>query len=432
MNLRFKTLTPFLVPLLTLIVFFTSVPVFAEGFSLFNIERRRPAFENTPGYLILPIPYKLPGLGQGMMLIGYAGNIMGTSSDVFVIGFNGDAEGYYGVADEFFVIPKLLYFGASKIEVSKYALNSYSSRGMESEKNDFNIMVGDLYSQGVGKMTLTFFERKLEFSLSKTETMGRSTEILTSDGDLIPGTNISNEFRNNQINALVRADLTDDFNDPRKGLKINGLLDRVTADTSATPDYDVYSLDLTAYVPVLEESTVAFQYFQSDAYVSREGNTDLESLKTEKGFSQCGGDASCESAILKDAKNTLNANKNGSAMALGGTDRLRSYPMGRYRAAHTRFYATEFRWNFNTSKSDLNLWLLKDVQEALQVAFFWEQGSVSENSADLGSIVRNSYGTGIRMVAASGNVYRIDFATGDEGSEMAVIFKYPWQNQQGG
>lgn len=55
-----------------------------------------------------------------------------------------------------------------------------------------------------------------------------------------------------------------------------------------------------------------------------------------------------------------------------------------------------------------------------------EQGSVAEETSDLGSIIRSSYGAGFRFVGRSESVYRFDVATGDEGTEVIVFFEYPW------
>jgi hypothetical protein len=66
------------------------------------------------------------------------------------------------------------------------------------------------------------------------------------------------------------------------------------------------------------------------------------------------------------------------------------------------------------------------VRTGLQVAFFGEVGSVSEKSGDLWDKTRYSYGAGLRLVAASGSVYRADIANGNEGSELTVFFHYPW------
>jgi hypothetical protein len=51
---------------------------------------------------------------------------------------------------------------------------------------------------------------------------------------------------------------------------------------------------------------------------------------------------------------------------------------------------------------------------------------VSETSGSLWHETRYSYGAGLRLVAASGSVYRADLAYGSEGNEFTVFFFYPW------
>jgi len=108
---------------------------------------------------------------------------------------------------------------------------------------------------------------------------------------------------------------------------------------------------------------------------------------------------------------------------------LRSYPGNRYQAAHTLFYGTELRWNFDTSTEVLDWYFFSDVLQALQATVFWEQGSVSEEAQDLGKITRSSYGGGLRLVGGSGNTYRFEISTGEEGAEMIVMFQYPWRGE---
>jgi hypothetical protein len=47
--------------------------------------------------------------------------------------------------------------------------------------------------------------------------------------------------------------------------------------------------------------------------------------------------------------------------------------------------------------------------------------------ADLGKAEAHSYGAGLRMVTASGLIYRLDGATGEEGFEMTMMINYPWE-----
>ena len=63
-----------------------------------------------------------------------------------------------------------------------------------------------------------------------------------------------------------------------------------------------------------------------------------------------------------------------------------------------------------------------------QIAFFKEKASIAETAQNLGKDWRNSTGMGFRLVTASGMVFRLDAATGEEGLNVNVIFDYPWSD----
>lgn len=85
-------------------------------------------------------------------------------------------------------------------------------------------------------------------------------------------------------------------------------------------------------------------------------------------------------------------------MSLGGLERLRSYPEGRFSGGHAAFLGAEYRWNLTEEATPFNYFFWKDVRTGKQIAFFAEAGSV----------------------------YRADLSVGDEGTEVAIFFFYPW------
>ena len=396
----------------------------ATAFSI-TFERRQDQFDKTPGLFVVPAPYAIPGIGNGLFVIGYLGNIAETSADVFGMGFVGDGQGFFASVDELFVIPEWSYLALTQGRMARFGQNVYSSRGMKSEKNDFNIYVGEDFTFYNYEGVFTHFERRIELAYGFNGGNGKFVEIKDYEGELVQklGSPIEVDFA--QKHVQLKIDLTDDYGDPRDGLNIRILRDRFPSVNQGAA-FDSMTFALTYYLPIPENNTWAFHYFRSDAHVRQEGNTDLESLKTTQGFYACGGYEACEAATLKSAQNRLNANKNGSSKSLGGADRLRSYPLSRYQAAHTLFYGTELRWNFSTENTKLDYWLLQDVQQALQAVFLWEQGSVAEEVGEIGETIRSSYGTGIRLVTKSGSVYKFEVASGDEGAEMILFFEYPW------
>ena len=91
-----------------------------------------------------------------------------------------------------------------------------------------------------------------------------------------------------------------------------------------------------------------------------------------------------------------------------------------------QFIGTEIRWNVTEEYTPFNIVIIKDVRTAFQVAVFYEIGTVADQQSELWNITRSSYGVGFRMVTASGLVYRIDLASGDEGFQSSIFFQYPW------
>jgi hypothetical protein len=203
---------------------------------------------------------------------------------------------------------------------------------------------------------------------------------------------------------------------------------RVSATRRDTPNDDlneaeffVWDYSATIYFPVGKISTLALHYFQSDAEVTRKGVTDRTAIEQEFGVT-CNGEPVCESLIDL----FVDQRTNGTSTDLGGDERLRSYPGGRFSGAHTVFYALEFRWNLSEEVAPFDYFIWKDVRTGLQLAFFAETGSVGETRDEVGDSFKSTFGMGFRLVSASGFVYRADIAGGNEGTELSVIFNYPF------
>ena len=420
-------------------IFFTCLIIIIAGNSFgLEIERRREVFTKQYGHLFVPLPYSLPGLGEGLLFIGNFGNIADTTTDFATILGVGDAEFVFGFLDELFIVPDYVYLQYLKARGFKYALTNYRLRGMNTEKDDFVYALGNYWEYDAPTFKLTLFDRMLELGFGRSKQKGRFEKFIAPDEDDLTKQGVTvTEFDpalevnfGDKLEFTARIDYTDDYRDPRKGIRNILYLDRQTSSSSSDPSFDVITNDLQVYIPVLEKSTVVFNLTFSDANVRQEGETDLEVLKQESNYYLCDYSPtpeSCRETTLGNAKNTMNINKHGTSLYLGGPDRLRSYPQQRFQGAHTLYFATEFRWNFSASEGDkIDLFFMKDLVDEMQVAFFFEQGSVSETKSELGNTVKYSLGSGFRLLSASGNLYRADFATGDEGPQVAVIIQYPW------
>jgi hypothetical protein len=125
-------------------------------------DRRKEQFSKDPGYALFPYPYSLPGIGKGIGLVGGMMNVMDTYTDVYGIIFSGEVRGTsIGVAD-IHLVPRTLILDIGYGTVNEATIQSYSQRGMNTDKHDYRLIeFGDTEYEG-GRMTATFFERRFE------------------------------------------------------------------------------------------------------------------------------------------------------------------------------------------------------------------------------------------------------------------------------
>ena len=394
----------------------------SQTIQAFEIERRRDQFTKQYGQLFAPLPYSLPGLGTGLLLVGSFANIADTNADFALIGGVGDAQFVFTFLDELFIAPDLLYLQYLKAHGFKFAINQYNSRGMDTEKNDFKYAIGNYWDFDAPTFKLTFYDRMLEFGLGLNKQKGKFEKFVAPDEDdpTKQGETVATfdppleQTISDKVEFSTRIDYTDDYKDPRKGIRNIFYYDIQNASKDSDPSFDVVTNDLQIYVPVLEKSTIVFDLQMSDAIVKKKGETDYDKLLL-----------AYQDPNL--AKTQQQINTNGTATFLGGGDRLRAYPQGRFQGAHMLYFATEFRWNFSESGGgQFDSLFFQDLVDDMQIAFFYENGSISEEKSDLGKISKSSFGTGFRLVNASGNIYRADLASGDEGTNFTLIIQYPW------
>ena len=122
----------------------------------------------------------------------------------------------------------------------------------------------------------------------------------------------------------------------------------------------------------------------------------------------------------------IEESKKGRGTALGGRNRLRGYREARFFDSHTNFRALELRWYIKEAQIDFDFILEKGVFAGIQLAFFYEQGTVSP---DLGSSYwsnfRDSYGIASRFLFNT-TVARMDLGFSDEGKELTIWYGYPF------
>ncbi len=383
-------------------------------------DRRKSQFATEPAYAFFPYPYSLPGIGSGLGLVGGAMNINDTTTDAYGMIFSGDVKGLAAGVADLHIVPKALIIDFGYSGLSAATIQNYSQRGMNTNKNDYtNIELGDTTYYG-SRLTATFFDRRFEFYGAYYQGSSQVKSIREPDGNVITVANNAQVNRGHVNIFGTRLDLTDDYSDPRRGFRIDVSRSLTPPDDSG-PDYYVQDINVTAYVPLSRWSTWAFNYYKSDAVVQREGDTVFSSVEGRLGLTCT--DQKC----IDFVNNTIANNRYGTASSLGGFSRLRSYPNMRFKGAHTEFYGTEVRWNLTDEATPFDIFVMKDVRTSWQIAAFYDIGSTADIRSEVGDTWRSSYGAGLRVVTASGVVFRADLAAGREGLEPNIFIGYPWE-----
>lgn len=390
-------------------------------------ERRRAQFLNEPGYAVFPYFYTLPGIGLGYGILGAVTNVGGSYTDIAATAFTGDADGQALGVNAIHLIDRTLVLDLGGARFSRTTIQSYAQRGMSSGKDAYSLAeFGDSYFGGA-RLTATFLERRLEGYIGYYGGSARLDALRERDGAVIALSQKSPHYNFTVAILGARLDATDDYIDPRRGARLEPSVWRTPRQGSG-PDFYFTDLNATAYLPLGRRSTWAFNYFRSDTFVLNRGQTDPDALGRELGLDCAAVPDESRRAECRRYLDSLAAeNANGTATSLGGYRRLRSYPEHRYRGAHIEFFGTEVRWNLTDEVKPFDIYIMRDIRTAVQVAFFYEAGSVADTYGGVWSIVRQSYGSGLRIVTASGLVYRLDLAAGDEGWQPSVFFQYPWE-----
>jgi len=391
-------------------------------------DRRKDQNPTQPAHLIVPLPYSKPGIGDGVVLMATVSNVSETTADITGLFVGGDARGNIVNGSEIPLLTDILFLNFYWQDINRAAINNYSVRGINNtQKNDFTVLDVSVANELTAEFNLAFYERRLNLYYLHTDFEYQVDAIRDHNGALI--TRLSKPFRNSGTSDRYRisVDLTDDYLDPRKGLRVDLAYQNHQANSLNEPDFYTLDYNLLAYIPVDRLDTLALNYYQSNAHVRRTGNTDPTSIRAELNTNCAPTDTQCLSTEQELVNNFINARTNGTASTLGGDLRMRSFPQGRYQGAHMAFIGAEYRWNITQEVTPFNYFIWKDVRTGIQLAFFAELGTVSESASNLWDESRYTVGTGVRLVAGSGAVYRADIATGDEGVETILIFDYPWE-----
>lgn len=394
--------------------------------SWFEQQRRRDQFGKDFGYFVYPLVGDIPGLGSASGFGGSVLNMFSTDTDFTAFKVNGDfkASGYT-LLDLHLINQRLIF------DVGYYdflvAPVQYK-RGMASDVNDYILPKAE-GGYWLGQLTLSFMQRQVETYVRYGNGKSRLLQVLDADGNEFAAIDTSTYYGYFTTLGFI-LDFTDDRLDPRRGVRFETAGKTFSNDNQYRSDYFVMDYNLTGYIPVRRWDTLAFNAYFSRAHITRQATTDYETLRQNSGL---GCDAippgpqqdQCLITERDLIEQTIADNTYGTATALGGTQRLRSFDNGRFYAGNAVFYGLEYRWNLTDEHTPFDIYIAKGIRTGIQLSFFAEQGSVADELDNLWKSQRTSYGVGFRLIL-SGVVIRADVAWGEEGRKQVIFINYPW------
>ena len=171
-------------PLAISLIILLFIPDIASSFPEMP-ERRREQFSTEEGHVVIPAPYSLKGIGEGVALLASFYNIGDTNTDIFGAAFTGDLAGIGGGMTEYHILDKRLFLDLTVQNLSKAVIQSYRGRGMETKQDDYSLIeVDDMLFTG-GRLTLSFQERMFEVYAQGYNGKFKIGSLRDSDGNLL-------------------------------------------------------------------------------------------------------------------------------------------------------------------------------------------------------------------------------------------------------
>jgi len=405
-----------------------SLCLIAEICSAFELpDRRRDQYGKDFAYYVYPIPGEIPGVGTAFGVGASVLNIGGNDADVTAYALRGDFDATGITLLDLHLIKQRLVFD---VGYNDYLVSAKQyERGIDSPGDDFILpTVTGRYL--LAQMTLTYDQRRYEYYYRVLRGENRLLKILDKDLNEFESFDDDTHGQRGQVIGLS-FDFTDDRLDPRRGFRFEAAAKLPNSGDEENSEFYTLDFNFTQYFPLRKWDTLVFNLFHSQSHVTKEAETDFNKLQQSIGL-DCQNEpagADREQCLQTEAQfinQRISANKYGFAASLGGTQRLRSYDNYRFYAGNAFFYGLEYRWNLTDEYTPFNIYVAKGVRTGMQLAFFVEQGSVSDRQSKLFDEMRTSYGVGFRLIL-SGVIVRLDFARGDDGKSARQIFiTYPF------
>ena len=420
--------------LYSFIYIFITYDIFAIVF-----ERRKINNQNLFEYYFLITPIERPGFGSLIAVGSIVNNLPvpwiknGKFNFIGGIGrgkgeneFEGQDIDAYGLTIiDFPIFSNNFTFSPARLAATKYSISFYE-RGIDSDPDRKLTIMADRVAQNIGEISYYFLDRQIELFYTFFNAEVDFYGYQDFDGNIVSLKDVDN-FGSGASKWTERwgvlIDDTDFRRDPRIGYFLK--LDRWQwpSRTPQESSWYQYDLETVGYIPIIDMKMVLVltQYISTSKVISP-GNAEKYICSEEQLIIY----PKCQIILDEAYKRDLENSNKGRATALGGYERLRGFPEGRFFDEHTNFRGIELRYYFESVDLDFDVIFAKGFLAEFQVAGFYEQGTVSSDlGADFWNNFKDSYGFGIRLITGSA-VARLDFGFSVEGSETTAYWDYPF------
>ena len=389
---------------------------------------RRKTFDSEITWFIFPVVGSIPGVQDFYGLGGTVSGIGGSESDITAISLRGKAE-YFD--DDFqidilsiFDIPlftERLTFTWFSTKIRNVAWPE-GQRGIDSDPDSMYYLLASKVEASGGELSANIFDNQLEAYYGYTDAAVKPYGLVDPNGTFYNAQNAGIIESPRGYRYGLYLDDTDNRRDPRIGYRFQYEKWGQPSSREGNSEYYQEDFNLSGYIPVLSENKgvlVLNQFFGSST-VLKKGTVDQSQFVCDNTAKP-----GCQ-AILNElyARRVAEA-ENGKATSLGGTNRLRGYRTNRFYDSYTNFRGVEFRWYVHEVQKAFNYILEKGTFAGLQLALFYEEGTVSPDKGSLWKNMRTSYGAGTRFLFNT-IIVRIDRGFGEEGGQTTFFVGYPF------
>ncbi len=397
--------------------------VWAPPSSALVPERRSEDGANDFGWFAAPTPMVIEGVGSAVPVFGLLSNVY-KSTDLIAVKTlpGGDFDIAVAVVGDLPLFTDHLQFTGGRFS-GEFPIIFYN-RGIDSDPDDF--LQPLIRQTGTFlELKMIYWEERINIFYQRFDSDTNTLKVFDKDGNLLSSEESSES--NTGLNYGVQLDLTDDPVDPRRGLRLGRKYAPIKSNVDFISDILVTDSNITGYISTFGKDTLLINLFTSTSSITRSGVTDEATAEAIMDQGCVAGSEiyeACKAGEGKLVSDFLAYNRYGQATPMGGVNRLRGYPLNRFNAGNSSYMGIEYRLNFSEEPKEINWYVLGGMKTLLQLAFFYEQGTVSEISSELTKNLKSSYGVGGRALI-SGFVYRLDIAMGDEGPAINLFIDYP-------